>query len=84
MAHLLANPEEAQKIADNSVVTFRERYLTPAAEACYWRSLWEGYSKVSEQPALWVGQGEGRKKRALRYETFMLLGGEEMYSFRAA
>jgi hypothetical protein len=84
MEHLLANPAEAQRIADNSVATFRERYLTPAAEACYWRGLWEGYAAVSEPPALWVGKGEGKKKRGLRYETFMLLGSEQMYSFRAA
>jgi hypothetical protein len=84
MIHLLANPAEAQRIADNSVATFRERYLTPAAEACYWRSLWEGYAEVSERPELWDGKGESRKKRGLRYETFMLLGSEEMYSFRAA
>jgi hypothetical protein len=84
MEHLLANPAEAQRIADNSVATFRERYLTPAAEACYWRSLWEGYAEVSEAPSLWAGKGEGKKtKRGLRYETFMLLGSEQMYSFRA-
>ncbi|MCJ1232617.1 hypothetical protein MMC14_000570 [Varicellaria rhodocarpa] len=35
MEHLLAHPEEAKRVADNSVKTFRERYLTPAAEACY-------------------------------------------------
>jgi hypothetical protein len=86
MAPLLANPAEAQRIADNSVATFRERYLTPAAEACYWRSLWEGYAEVSEAPALWAGKEEDKreKKRGLRYETFMLLGSEQMYSFRAA
>jgi hypothetical protein len=84
MAPLLADPAEAQRIADNSVATFRERYLTPAAEACYWRSLWEGYAEVSEPPALWAGKGESKKKRGLRYETFALLGSEQMYSFRAA
>ena len=85
MAPLLADPAEAQRIADNSVATFRERYLTPAAEACYWRSLWEGYAQVSEPPTLWTtGKEESKKKRGLRYETFALLGSEQMYSFRAA
>lgn len=84
MQHLLANPAEAQRIADNSVATFRERYLTPAAEACYWRSLWEGYAEVSEPQTLWDRKTEGKKNRGLRYETFMLLGSEQMYSFRAA
>lgn len=82
MAHLLANPDEAQKIADNSVKTFRERYLTPAAEACYWRKLWDAYATVSETPSLWTHDGKAKKKRGLRFETFVLLGSEEMYDFR--
>ena len=41
---------EAQVIADNSVKTFRDRYGTPAAEACYWRRLINGWSEVSFQP----------------------------------
>lgn len=81
MAHLLANPDKAQRIADNSVKTFRERYLTPAAEACYWRNLWEGYAAVSESPKLWRGDGKDKRKRGLRFETFVLLGSEEMYDF---
>lgn len=82
MEHLLLNPAEAQRIADNSVKTFRERYLTLAAEACYWRSLWKGYADVSESPKLW-DQGK-KKKRGLRYETFALLSSQEMYDFSAA
>ena len=35
-----------RKIADNARQTFRERYLTPAAEACYWRSLIRGWAGV--------------------------------------
>lgn len=35
-----------RKIADNARETFRERYLTPAAEACYWRSLIRGWASV--------------------------------------
>jgi hypothetical protein len=41
---------EAQVIADNSVRTFRDRYGTPAAEACYWRRLIQGWSDVSFRP----------------------------------
>ncbi|KAJ0413529.1 glycosyl transferase family 90-domain-containing protein [Aspergillus carlsbadensis] len=46
IAPLLTDPARAQAIADNSVRAFRERYLTPAAEACYWRGLWDGYAGV--------------------------------------
>lgn len=35
----LNDPAAAQLIADNAVATFRDRYTSPAAEACYWRRL---------------------------------------------
>lgn len=44
------NMQDAQVIADNAAKTFRDRYGTPAAEACYWRRLIEGWSEVSYQP----------------------------------
>ncbi|KAF7585733.1 hypothetical protein BBP40_010183 [Aspergillus hancockii] len=47
MDELLKSPDKAERIANNSVKTFRERYLTPAAEACYWRALWEGWAEIS-------------------------------------
>ena len=82
MDHLLRHPDEAERIANNSVKTFRERYLTPAAEACYWRALWRGYAQVSERPELWRTLVDGtRRKRGLRFETFMLLSSEEMQGF---
>lgn len=37
---------ETRRIAHNAVRTFRQRYLTPAAEACYWRALIRGWSSV--------------------------------------
>ena len=85
MSNLLDNPAKAKKIADNSVQTFRERYLTPAAEACYWRALWKGYGKVSQPAELWMTVPPGRQvKRGLRYETFVLLSSEEMLNFAAS
>ena len=47
---LVANPAKAKMIADNSVITLRDRYLTPAAETCYWRRLIQGYASVSFEP----------------------------------
>lgn len=41
-----ANTQKAQHIADNARKMFRERYLTPAAEACYWRALIRGWAEV--------------------------------------
>ncbi|KAL4886019.1 glycosyl transferase family 90-domain-containing protein [Aspergillus karnatakaensis] len=76
---LLADPAKAQRIADNSVKTFRERYLTPAAEACYWRALWDGYGAVWNGTTPGSGSASGR--RGLRYESFILRGGEGMLDF---
>lgn len=84
MANLLEHPEKAKKIADNSVRTFRERYLSPAAEVCYWRRLFQGYGEVFEGARLW-GEGEdgAAVKRGLRYESFLMLEGGDMLDFRA-
>lgn len=51
--HYLDNPSESQKIADNAVATFRDRYLTLAAEACYWRRLIEGWHDVAYTPDIY-------------------------------
>jgi hypothetical protein len=50
MEGLLKYPDVAEKIASNFVETFRERYLTRAATACYWRDMIRSYSKVSYKP----------------------------------
>ncbi|WPG98419.1 Hypothetical protein R9X50_00120900 [Acrodontium crateriforme] len=82
MDNLLDNPKKADKIAENSVKTFRDRYLTPAADACYWRALWRTYSRVSEQATLWSSTKlDGRQKRGLRYESYVMLSSEEMLDF---
>lgn len=53
MKKYLADPELSAKIAQNNVKTFRDRYLTPAAQACYWRKLIYGYGEVSWRPDLY-------------------------------
>ena len=85
MANLLGDPAKAEQIANNNVRTFRERYLTPAAEACYWRALWRAYAQVSEPAELWQSNNKDEQKtrRALRYETFLLLSSKEMLDFSA-
>ncbi|OCK73490.1 hypothetical protein K432DRAFT_364806 [Lepidopterella palustris CBS 459.81] len=79
MEHLLANPEDAKRIADNNVKTFRERYLTAAAEACYWRALIRAYAEVSFEPELYElndavgvkGHHSWPDRRGVRFETFV-------------
>lgn len=42
-------------IADNAKRTFRHRYLTPAAETCYWRALIRGWASVQAfTPQFWI------------------------------
>ncbi|KAF2034376.1 hypothetical protein EK21DRAFT_107998 [Setomelanomma holmii] len=84
MEDLLDHPEKAKRIADNNVAVFRERYLTQAAEACYWRRLISRWKDVlAFEPMLYEGVELGaesgkdskrvkrEQKRGVRYETFM-------------
>jgi hypothetical protein len=48
--YFLEHPHQAQRIADNAVATFRARYTTLAAEACYWRRMIHGWSDVAFKP----------------------------------
>lgn len=79
---LVRNTAAAARIADNSVKTFRERYLTPAAEACYWRDLFEGYSSVWNSTVDPWSTSYGRE-RGLRYESFLLLESPQQFEFKA-
>lgn len=72
MENLLAHPDQAKKIADNSVRTFRDRYLTPAAESCYWRRLIRGYGSVCDFEPRLYNDTEGRKWRGVPFESFVL------------
>lgn len=82
MEPLLRDTKAAQRIADNSVRTFRERYLTKAAEACYWRSLFDGYEQVwNSSVTVWSEQQQ--RERGLRYESFILLDSQSMLDFEA-
>jgi hypothetical protein len=68
---LLRRPERAQLIAENSAKTFRDRHLTPAAMACYWRQLIRSWSEVSFQPKPWELADGKKKLRGVPFETFV-------------
>lgn len=68
---LLANPQKARWIADNSAETLRDRYLTPAAEACYWRKLIRGYRSVSYEPDMY--EEDGKTWRGAPFESVAML-----------
>lgn len=72
-------------IADNARKMFRERYLTPAAESCYWRDLIRGWASIqdfepqvwieSEEPDWHIGSGTKvkRKPRGTLFESYTLM-----------
>ncbi|KIW67558.1 hypothetical protein PV04_06802 [Phialophora macrospora] len=69
---LEAHDAEAQRIAANSVKTFREQYLTPAAEACYWRKVIHGWAKVSFEPDFFKVVNGSAVWRGLPVESYLL------------
>ncbi|PMD41272.1 DUF821 domain protein [Hyaloscypha variabilis F] len=69
MEGLLARDEESERIARNSVRVFKEHYLTPAAETCYWRKLVRGYASVSFEPEFFDSKGAWR---GLPVESYVL------------
>ena len=97
MEDLLDHPEKAKRIADNSVTVFRERYLTQAAEACYWRYLLQRWKDVlGFEPMLYKGvevrasetsqkgtRVKREQKRGVRYETFMYVTSPSPWQSRA-
>lgn len=71
---LQSNSKDAQRIALNSMRTFRERYLTPAAEVCYWRYLIQQWSKVSFAPEFYNVTNGNKVWRGVPVESYLLEG----------
>ncbi|KAK0541562.1 hypothetical protein OC835_000030 [Tilletia horrida] len=46
MDELLRDDAKAKRIADNQWTFFRERYISPASAACYWRKALHGFAKT--------------------------------------
>jgi len=79
-----ANLPRVQAIADNARQMFRERYLTPAAEACYWRALIRDWASVQgfepeilEKRAIeddwWGGKRSKRTFRGAPFESYVIM-----------
>lgn len=74
--HYRENPIDAQRIANNSVNTFRDRYLTPAAEACYWRRMIRNWAEVQAfEPEAYLPTEKDahgfRKQRGIDWEIWV-------------
>ncbi len=72
IAWLDSHTKEAERIAANSVKTFREQYLTPAAEVCYWRKVINGWARVSFQPEFFKVVNGTSVWRGLPVESYLL------------
>lgn len=72
LTKLRSKDAKTEKIADRMVKVFRERYLTPAAEACYWRRLIRGWAEVSFKPEFLKTVNGTTSWRGLPVESFML------------
>ena len=79
---LIDNPIKARMIADNNVDVFRERYLTPAADACYWRALLQGWTTASTQITETMSDPTDVSNKGIRYESFLLLDPSNMMRFK--
>jgi hypothetical protein len=66
---LQAHPEEAERIAENNVRTFRDQYMAAGAETCYWRELFRVWASVTKD----IGEPKG-KELGVRWESFLLMG----------
>lgn len=73
IVELLEDPENSRLISQNGVDTFWDRYLTPAAQVCYWRELILGWAAVSFTPDEFISEGSrgGRHSRGIPFETFV-------------
>lgn len=71
---LVNHDEDAERIATNNVRTFRQRYLTPAAEVCYWRRLIRSWAAVSFPPDFFKEVNGTKVWRGLPVESFLLEG----------
>lgn len=80
MQTLLDDPASAERIVNNSVTTFRDRYLTPAAESCYWRELLDQWTAASRHITDAISPSEF-VLRGIRYESFILLDSQKMMQF---
>lgn len=70
--YYLDHREEAERIANNSVALFRDRYLTPAAQSCYWRRLFRLWSQVSFEPEFYkTVNGTSKIWRGIPFETYV-------------
>lgn len=69
ISRLQDNPLEAERIANNTIGTFKERYAADGAQTCYWRELFRSWAGVTDHVGD-IAIGE----RGTRWESVLLMG----------
>lgn len=69
---LQKNDTEAERIANNNAITLRGKYLTPAAEVCYWRRLFRSWADISFEPEFYVREEGQLRWRGVPVESYVL------------
>ena len=69
---LQKDDQRAARIADNSLKTFAKKYLTLAAEVCYWRTLIRGWAEASFEPTPWEIKNGTQQWRGVAVESYLL------------
>ena len=72
MTELLRDRAKTRNIASHSAKIFRDRHLTPAAQACYWREMIRVWSEVSFKPEPWKVVDGKKRLRGVPFETFAI------------
>ncbi|KAI1371405.1 glycosyl transferase family 90-domain-containing protein [Hypoxylon crocopeplum] len=71
MDGLTADPDRARRIAQESTRVFRDQYLTPAAEACYWRRMIRNWRAVMDfEPRRYETKDGIKVRRGVSWERF--------------
>ena len=79
MDYYTTHADEAEKVAEESVRKFRDRYLTPAAEACYWRRMFRSWRELMSWEPRICEDGESQDDgkcawRGLSWEQYVMTG----------
>lgn len=82
--------DEAQQIANRAKETFRQRYTTPAATACYWRKLMRTWSTVAFEPQIHhipsedeeTSSSPRKRIRGITFEEFILHLNDQDYPYQ--
>lgn len=69
---LQSHDGEAERIAHNGLQMFGNRYLSPAAETCYLRSVIRGWASVSFEANIYETNGSAVKLRGPPFESYAL------------